>query len=215
MNLPEFFSKEKNLFKEIFLIFLASRLFIFFVGFASLFFFQKGKFFVQPNSLLDLFFAWDSGWYISIVEKGYSFVPGEFSTVAFFPLYPLLIKIFSVFFGSPKLMAYLISNISFFLALFLFYKLISLAGYSNSLAKKTVLFTAFAPLSFFFSVIYAEGLFLFLAIACFYFALKKNWFAASVFGFLVALTKPLGGLILVPLLIEYFGLNLSSYKNIN
>lgn len=214
MNPLIFFFEEKELLKKTAIIFLASRLFIFLIGFFSTFFVPKGRFFVASNSLLDLFFAWDSVWYISIVEKGFSYIPGEFSTVAFFPLYPLLIKLFSFVLGNPKLAGYLVSNVSFFLALFFLYKLISL-DYSKSIASKTVFFVAIAPLSFFFSIIYSEGLFLFLAIACFYFARKKQWLLASVLGFFVALTKVLGALIIIPVLIEYFALNLKSFKNIN
>jgi len=36
--------------------------------------------------------AWDSGWYKTIVEQGYSYTPGKQSSVAFFPLYPLAIR---------------------------------------------------------------------------------------------------------------------------
>jgi Gpi18-like mannosyltransferase len=35
---------------------------------------------------------WDAGWYHSIAEKGYSYVPGRQSAVAFFPAYPLAMR---------------------------------------------------------------------------------------------------------------------------
>jgi hypothetical protein len=211
MNLPNFFFKEKELLKEILFVFLASRVFIFLIGFFSLFFVPKASFFISSDSLLDLFFNWDSVWYISIAEKGFTFVPGEFSTVAFFPLYPLLIKLFSFVLVNPKIAGYLISNISFFLALFFLHKLISL-DYSKSIASKTVFFISIAPLTFFFSIIYSEGLFIFLAILSFYSARKKQWLLASVSGFFLALTNVFGALIIIPLLMEYFDLTL---KNLN
>ena len=34
--------------------------------------------------------GWDSGWYLSIAERGYWFDPHGASNVAFFPLFPLL-----------------------------------------------------------------------------------------------------------------------------
>ncbi|MBU2100525.1 hypothetical protein KKG83_07600 [Candidatus Micrarchaeota archaeon] len=211
MNFLKFFSEEKELLKKIAVIFFASRLFVFLIGFFSVFVVPKSRFFVSSNSLFDLFFYWDSVWYISIVERGFSYIPGEFSTVAFFPLYPLLIKLFSFVLFDSKLSGYLISNISFFLALFFLYKLISL-DYSKSIASKTVFFISIAPLTFFFSIIYTEGLFVFLAILSFYFARKKQWFYASVSGFFLALTNVLGVLIIIPLLMEYFDLTL---KNLN
>lgn len=35
---------------------------------------------------------WDAGWYRSIAERGYFYRPGQQSSVAFFPTYPLLIR---------------------------------------------------------------------------------------------------------------------------
>lgn len=35
---------------------------------------------------------WDSEWYARIAQEGYSYQPGQQSPVAFFPLYPLVIR---------------------------------------------------------------------------------------------------------------------------
>ena len=43
---------------------------------------------------VNMWARWDSGWYLDIAEHGYSFVPGKQSNVAFFPLYPDLIRLF-------------------------------------------------------------------------------------------------------------------------
>ena len=68
------------------------------------------------------------------------------------------------------------------------------------------------PGSLFFSYFYSEGLFLFLSLAAFYHARRKQWLSASLFGFFAALTKTVGVLIVVPLLIEYFEPRLESWK---
>ena len=36
--------------------------------------------------------GWDSSWYMRIAEEGYRYTPGEQSSVAFFPVYPLAIR---------------------------------------------------------------------------------------------------------------------------
>ncbi|HJV08931.1 MAG TPA: hypothetical protein VJ653_04595, partial [Acidimicrobiales bacterium] len=36
---------------------------------------------------------WDSGWYRQIAVEGYSYVVGQQSTVAFFPAYPLVVRV--------------------------------------------------------------------------------------------------------------------------
>ncbi len=50
----------------------------------------------SSNSTVPLLARWDSGWYISIASHGYSFRENRNSNVAFFPLYPLLIKSASI-----------------------------------------------------------------------------------------------------------------------
>lgn len=38
--------------------------------------------------------CWDSAWYLRIVAEGYTYTPGAASSIAFFPLLPLLIGLF-------------------------------------------------------------------------------------------------------------------------
>src|SRR6266536_281249 len=47
----------------------------------------------DPRGAIGIWDRWDTVWYADIVDKGYSFDPAEKSSVAFFPLYPLLISI--------------------------------------------------------------------------------------------------------------------------
>src|SRR5918992_2478196 len=42
---------------------------------------------------LELWAQWDSEHYVRIATEGYSYTPGTFSNIPFFPLYPLLIRI--------------------------------------------------------------------------------------------------------------------------
>jgi hypothetical protein len=39
------------------------------------------------QGVLQIFFQWDSGWFLSIVNQGYFYDPAKQSSVAFFPLY--------------------------------------------------------------------------------------------------------------------------------
>ena len=50
---------------------------------------------LSPHFLIDIWTRWDSKWYLSIVENGYTpaaDLSSTISNVAFFPLYPYLIK---------------------------------------------------------------------------------------------------------------------------
>ena len=44
---------------------------------------------------------WDAGWYVNIATNGYSYRPGAQSAVAYFPLYPLLIRAGTSLGGNP------------------------------------------------------------------------------------------------------------------
>src|SRR4051794_12982583 len=43
----------------------------------------------HPPTLIHAFANWDGGWYASITDVGYSFRPGDQSSTAFFPAFPL------------------------------------------------------------------------------------------------------------------------------
>lgn len=154
-------------------------------------------------------FAWanfDGEHYLSIAMFGYK----EFEQ-AFFPVYPALISflsksfssdIFSLLLGST-LIGLLISNLSLILALIVLYKLIIL-DFPKKIAFSTILVYLFFPTSFYFASVYNESLFLLLSLSSFYFARKKNWFLASIFGFIAAGTRVFGFLIFPALIIEVF-----------
>jgi Gpi18-like mannosyltransferase len=148
---------------------------------------------------------WDAGWYINLASNGYSN-----GTTAFFPLYSFLIKLISPVFGL-EISGYIISNISFLLASIYLYKLISL-DYNKDISFKTVFFMLIFPASFFSSLVYTEGLFLLLSISCIYFARERKWITSSILGFFTSLTKPIGFLIMIPVLIEYFKLDFNNIK---
>lgn len=203
---------EKNKLYEILSVFIITRLLIVFIGSLSRLIIIKDRWFREPSSILDLFFKWDSGWYLTIVHNGYFYIPGEESNVAFFPLFPVLVKIFSFVFGNPILMGFIISNIALLFAALYLYKLIILDFKDTDIATKTVFYMLVSPLSFFFSIFYTEGLFLFLAISAFYYARKRQWLAASILGYFLSLTKCVGVFIIIPFLIEYFGMDFKSLK---
>jgi Gpi18-like mannosyltransferase len=205
-------SKQKKVLIEILIILIITRVLILVVGYLSNLVFIGEIKLLNYQSVLDLFFRWDSYWYIEIVEYGYSYFPGELSSVAFFPLYPLFVKIFSFLFGNPKLVGFIISNAALFLACFYLYKLTNLEFRNKSIAMKAVFFMLIAPVSFFFSIIYTEGLFLFLAISCFYYMRKKQWLTASILGFFLSLTRSVGFIIFFPMLMEYLDLDFYNFK---
>jgi Gpi18-like mannosyltransferase len=59
------------------------------------------------------------------------------------------------------------------------------------------------PTAFVLSGVFTESLFLFLLIACFYYAKKKDWWKAGIAGFFLSLTRFWGVFVILPLLYEY------------
>lgn len=159
----------------------------------------------QQWNLISLHARWDSFWYLDIAQNGYIFNgAGKLSNIVFFPLYPLLIKATSILFGgNPIFAGWILSTIFLLLALIYFSKLIKEfhGGISSQLP---LLFLLIFPTAFFLNAIYTESLFLFLSVATFYYALKKNFILAGVFGFFASLTRITGLLLFIPLIWEYF-----------
>jgi Gpi18-like mannosyltransferase len=66
-----------------------------------------------------------------------------------------------------------------------------------------VAFLLFGPVSFFFSSIYSEALFLPLAIGCIDRARRGRWWQAGALGALAGLTRFIGLMLVIPLVWQY------------
>jgi Mannosyltransferase (PIG-V) len=136
----------------------------------------------------------DSSYYLDIAAHGFGTVAS--GKIAFFPLYPLLIRAFTPLIGSPVLAGVVISMASFLGALVLLHRLTELE-LGRRAADVTVLLISFAPLSFFFSAVYTESLFLLLSVATTLAARQERWSWACGLGALATLTRPTGVLLVI------------------
>lgn len=143
---------------------------------------------------------WDGLWYKLIAVEGYGF---RDALAAFWPLYPWSMRVVHDLFGiSYDLAGYLISNVSFLVALVLLYRLIRI-DFEDAVARRTLWAIALFPTAFFFSAVYTESLFLMLAVGALLAARVGNWWAAGLVGLLAALTRSYGVLLLVPFAILF------------
>lgn len=156
----------------------------------------------NTNSSLDGFAQFDTLAYLDIVENGYNsnFANGN-GNYGFYPLYPLLIKIFSFIFGF-HLSAFLISNISSFLAVIMIYLLVRVE-FNKKTAYKTCFYLILFPTTYFLTMMYTESLFLLLSVSCFYFAKKNNWVLSGLLGFFASMTRIQGFLLMFPMIYMY------------
>ncbi len=151
----------------------------------------------STNPLLAVWGRWDAEHYLYIAKFGYSG-----TEAAFFPLYPLLIRIAGALTGSQLVAGLIISNAASFLAMLYLYKLIE-HEYNRHVAQRATFYVSIFPTAIFFSAVYSESLFLFLTVASFYYVRERRWVLAGAFGFLAALTRSEGVLLAAPLFIEW------------
>ncbi|HEX3467043.1 MAG TPA: mannosyltransferase family protein [Candidatus Elarobacter sp.] len=147
--------------------------------------------------LLAVWGRWDAEHYIGIADFGYSG-----TEPAFFPFYPLLIRIVGTATGSHLIAGLIVSNAASFLGLLYLYKLIE-HEYNRHVAQRATFYVSIFPTAIFFSAVYAEALFLFLTVASFYYMRERRWLLAGVFGFFAAATRVEGVLLAAPLFIEW------------
>jgi hypothetical protein len=141
---------------------------------------------------------WDSVWYLAIAGAGY----GDGAREAFFPLYPLLVRVAGVPLGSALVGGALVSTALLGVALVVLHRLVAL-DHDRAVARNAVLVTALFPMSFFFSAVYSESLFLALSVGAVYAARRERWAWAGALGGLAAMTRSAGVVLLVPLALIY------------
>jgi len=145
-------------------------------------------------------FRWDAAGYLSIAENGYTAANQEY--LVLMPLYPLLVRLLSIpLLGSTELAAVLLSNIALVGAGWALYLLVH-ETHGNILAKRAVQLLMFSPLSVFFSVPYAESLFLFLTMLSILLARRQQFIGAVIVGMLASFTRLAGILTIIPVLLE-------------
>lgn len=136
---------------------------------------------------------YDSFFYSSIASAGYRiYNNGKYSTVVFFPFYPLLTHFLSVVFKlSVPLSMELISNVFGYLSVIFFYKLALFYLDEKKAAKATFLFLLF-PMSIYLTAAYARPVLIFFAILTFYMFKKGRIFWGAVFSGISTSVHPTG-----------------------
>lgn len=157
----------------------------------------------ERTKLAEIFAAWDSGWYFDIAMRGYYYRPDGQSSVTFFPLYPMAMRAVAWPFGSSEAAVWgagiAISYAAFFAGLVALHHLtVRLLG-DREIARRTVLYVAVFPFSFFLTSVYPSGVFFLLAVVSVSAAYHSRWWIAGLCGALATLTRPHGILVAIPL----------------
>jgi Mannosyltransferase (PIG-V) len=166
--------------------------------------YQREQFtvFGTTSPFWDTFARYDSGHYQDIAWRGYEPRAGGRSNIAFFPVYPLLMRMIGRLFGRQHATFYItgigISWTCFVLAMVALYYLARL-DLPRRQAQRAVLLTAIFPFSFFFGVVYSESTFLLFAILSIYCFRTRRWIAGGLCGAVATATR-VPGILMVPVL---------------
>lgn len=139
---------------------------------------------------------WDACWYLRIAEYGYEV--GEPGT-AFFPVYPMAIRILApLFLGNVVLAALAVSAIGYIAAMAILHAMVT-TDLDRDTADRAMLYLSVFPTAFFLFAPFTESVFLALALAALYCMRTKRYGYAVVAALLVGLTRPQGVLLGLPL----------------
>jgi Gpi18-like mannosyltransferase len=150
---------------------------------------------------LDLLTQWDGNWYRLIAQNGYA-PPMPPVAAAFFPLYPLAVRVVAFVVRDLQVASLLVSNGCLIAAGLLLVRLLR-RDYDEVVCRRVITFLMFNPVSFFLSAAYSESTFLLLSIAALLAARQNKWLLASIWGSCLSATRPPGLIIAAPLLAEY------------
>ncbi len=187
--------------REVLLDFLATRVAILVIAeLAAIIIGQRpGEHYSEStHTLLAVWGRWDAVHYLNIATSGY-----QGYEMAFFPLYPLLIRILGALAGNHLIAGLVISNVSFFFGLLFMYKLLEY-DWDRSTARHGIFYASIFPSAVFFSAVYTESLFFMLTVASFYYMRRRRWWMAGAIGFFAALTRAEGVILLIPFAIEWW-----------
>jgi len=166
--------------------------------------YQREQFtiFGSTSLLWDPFARYDSGWYFQIARFGFHYTPNGRDTIAFFPVYPILMRHVGRLLGPAPSNLYLggivVSWLSFALALVGLYRL-ARRDLSARRALHTIVLATVFPFAYFFGVVYTESTFLAATVWCFYFFRTRRWIAGGVAGAIATATR-VNGILMWPAL---------------
>lgn len=140
----------------------------------------------------NIWWRWDSSWYASIANQGYSLPVGQQPNVTFFPLYPLIWKFFRFISGfSNYISGLFVSNILALGSFIILYRWL-LIVWNEKIAKKSLLALAVFPTSFFLISVYSESTLLILLASAFLLSEYGKWKWVALTALLASAARPVG-----------------------
>lgn len=149
----------------------------------------------------DMWIRWDAGWYRQIAEDGYTYSPTAQSSAAFFPVYPLAIRLVMRVTGLPVFLAGIVTTWVFgFTCCLTFFAWAKDRG-GPAVASRSLWLLMAWPFSFFlFGAMYGDAAFLVFVSCAFLFLERDRPWLSLAFGVLATATRPLAPAVVLGLL---------------
>lgn len=156
------------------------------------------------NNLMNAYMQWDANNYFRIATGGYSYhvENGAYTTLAFFPLYPLIIRIFNVLIHNMTASGLLVSALAYSGACAYMYNMLS-SDYNKQTTIRAIVFMSVFPHSLFFGTMMNESMLLFTAMATLYYIRRHCWIRVGIFGALASMSRLAGIMLVIPAAVEW------------
>lgn len=146
--------------------------------------------------------AGDTPHYIEIAKHGYASSGENAKYIVFYPLYPLLVRMVQTVVRDYFVAGVLVSNVCLAVSGCYLYKIIA-REYGKNKGWDGVFAYSLYPFGMFLIGMFTESLFIMLLLMCLYYIQKESYVPAAVTGFLAALTRTQGIVLLVPFVYEW------------
>lgn len=152
---------------------------------------------------IDMWVRWDAGWYRQIAEDGYTYSPTAQSSAAFFPLYPLTIRLVMRLTGLPVFLAGIVTTWAYGFACCLTFFAWARARRGAEAASRSLWLLLAWPFAFYLcGAIYADAAFLVCVTCAFLFLERDRPWLSVAFGVLATATRPLAPAVVLGLLVR-------------
>jgi hypothetical protein len=146
----------------------------------------------------------------TVTQSGSSFHRSISLSYAFFPFYPLMIRLFAFplqilglnAIATATLAGVIVSGLGTLLGMLALYDL-ARENLGEEGALRAAFYLIIFPTGFFLLQVYAEGLFVGLAFACLAMLKRKHWLAAALLGICATLTRAVGVALVIPMAITW------------
>ncbi|MBU6423064.1 MAG: hypothetical protein KGJ98_01710 [Chloroflexota bacterium] len=145
--------------------------------------------------LVGVWERWDACWYAHIATTGYQ---GDGST-AFFPLFPALERVVALFGPHVVIAGMIVDLVAAVLALWGIHRIVE-DDHGRDVARRAILLLSVFPASLFLVAPFSEAILLAASVWSLDFARRGGWSAAAACAFLAALARPVGVVLVLPLL---------------